>query len=393
MLLEYDAIVIGAGIAGAGVAAELASDRRVALVEMEDHPGVHATGRSAAVYSELYGNQVIRRLTLASGDYFRSVGEHPFMRPRSCFHVATVAQRARLDRFFAQPDVAANAHRIGEAELRRAIPLLRPGTIVAAVAERNAQDLDVDAIHRHFLKSFRRSSGVLHLSQRVTGLAYRAQAWTVTTPGMRLSAPVVVNAAGAWGDVIARLAGLEPVGLEPRRRTVALVDLPSVEGAESWPMTVDIDEQFYFKPDAGKLLISPADETLSAPMDIFPEELDIAVAADRIQQVLDIPIRRVSHSWAGLRTFAPDRSPIIGFDGNAAGFFWLVGQGGYGIQTAPSVSRLAASLIRGDGVPPDLAAMGIAASDVSPTRPSLRSSHLAAGATGNPSTENSHNGR
>ena len=372
MLLEYDAIVIGAGIAGAGVAAELARDRRVALVEMEDHPGVHATGRSAAVYSELYGNEVVRRLTRASYEFFQGDGEQCFARPRACFHVATAAQCDRLDRFFAQPDVASHADRIEEAELRNTISALRPGTLIAAVAERNAHDLDVDAIHKHFLKAFRMLGGVLHLSERVTELAHTAQAWTVATTSKLMRAPVVVNAAGAWGDVVARMAGVKPIGLEPRRRTAALIDLPTIDGAQSWPMTVDIDEQFYFKPDAGKLLISPADETPSEPLHAFPEELDIAIAADRVQEVLDIPIRRVSHSWAGLRTFAADRTPIIGFDAAAPGFFWLVGQGGYGIQTAPSASRLAAALTRGEGVPADLAKLGIQASDVAPDRPGLR---------------------
>lgn len=337
MLLEYDAIVIGAGMAGASIAAELARDRRVALVEMEDHPGVHATGRSAAVYSELYGNKVVRRLTRASNHFFQGDGEQCFARPRACFHVATAAQHERLERFFAKPDVASHADWIGEAELRSTISAMRPGTLIAAVAERNAQDLDVDAIHRHFLKTYGTLGGALHLSERVTDLAYTIHAWTVTTSTKRLRAPIVVNAAGAWGDVVARMAGVKPVGLEPLRRTAALIDLPAIDSAQAWPMTVDIDEQFYFKPDAGRLLISPADETPVEPSDAFPEELDIAIAADRVQKVLDIPIRRVSHSWAGLRTFAPDRTPIIGFDEEAPGFFWLVGQGGYGIQTAPSV--------------------------------------------------------
>jgi D-arginine dehydrogenase len=375
MLLKYDVIVIGAGIAGAGVAAELARDRRVALVEMEDHPGAHATGRSAAVYSELYGNEIVRRLTRASYDFFQGDDKRRFVRPRACFHVATAAQCDRLDRFFAQPDVAANADRIGEAELRSVIPALRPGIVIAAIAERNAQDLDVDAVHQHFLKTCRGFGGVLHLSERVTALAHSEQAWTVTTTTQRLRAPIVVNAAGAWGDVVAHMASLRPIGLEPRRRTAALIDLPYVDGAESWPMTVDIDEQYYFKPDAGKLLISPADETLSEPLDAFPEELDIAIAADRVQAVLDVPIQRVSHSWAGLRTFAPDRTPVIGFDEDAPGFLWLVGQGGYGIQTAPSISRLAASLIRSEGIPPDLAEAGMQASDVAPGRLNRRSAH------------------
>lgn len=368
-MIETDVIVIGAGIAGAGVAAELAADRRVLILEMEERPGVHTTGRSASVHSETYGNPCVRRLSRASRDHFLEGAEgRSFATDRGCLYLATEAQLDRLDAFGRQPTVAPAVERIGESELRALNPLFRPGVVVAALFEREARSLDVDAIHADYLRRFRRAGGILECSAPVERLDRRGGAWTVEAGGRRFRAPLVVNAAGAWGDVVAGLAGVRPIGLQPLRRTVALVDPPAGVDVSRWPMAVDIDEQFYLKPDAGRIILSPADETPMDPCDAWAEEIDIAVAVDRVQQVVDLPVHRVAHSWAGLRTFAPDRSPVAGYDAEASGFFWLVGQGGYGIQTVPALSRFAAAMARGEDMPGDLRTLGLQAADLAPGR-------------------------
>ena len=369
MQIECDVVIIGAGIAGAGVAAELSTDRRVALLEQEGHPGIHSTGRSAALHSEIYGNACIRALTQASRAFFLAGDEGaPFFKERGCLHVATERQLDLLDAFASQPNVAPVVTRLDAEAARSLIPVLKPGRIVAALAESHAYDLDVDAVHRHFLKRLRRNGGELHCSSPVATCAFNGGRWAATAGEVTFVAPILVNAAGAWGDVVAGLAGVRPLGLQPKRRTALIVDAPPGVSPADWPAVIDIGEQFYFKPEAGKILMSPADETPVGPCDAYPDETDVAVAVDRIQQVADIPVRRIDHSWAGLRTFAPDKTPVVGYDPDAPGFFWLVGQGGYGIQTSPALSRLAAALMRHDPIPEDLAERQVREGDLVPAR-------------------------
>lgn len=359
---QCDVIVIGAGMAGVGVAACLASDLRVVLLEQEPYPAMHATGRSAALYSEIYGNSHIRELTRASRNFFLEGSEsRPFVADRGCLYIATEGQLGRLTSFAAQPGVAAAVDRIEGDALFDLLPVLRPDTVNAALIERNAYDLDVDAIQAHFLRQFRQQGGTLHCSAGAERLAHTRNLWKVEAGASSFQAPIVVNAAGAWGDAVAKLAGVIPVGLEARRRSVLLVDPPQAIDPAQWPAVIDIDEQFYFKPEAGKILMSPADETPVEPYDAWPEDIDLATAIDRIQRVANIPVRQILHSWAGLRTFVSDRTPVVGFDDDVPGFFWLVGQGGYGIQTSPALSSLAASLIRNAGIPDDLAMIDVAA--------------------------------
>jgi D-arginine dehydrogenase len=364
-----DVIVIGGGMAGASVGAELARTRRVILLEREDRPGRHATGRSAALHSEIYGPAAIRALTRASREAFLAPeGAAPFATPRDCLHIAIAGQIPALETFAALPDVQAAVTRLDGAGARALAPLLKPGVVTAALREHNAYDLDVDAIHQHYLRALKARGGVLVCDAAVSGLMRRDGLWIAGWGEHTASAPIVIDAAGAWGDEVAVLAGVAPLGLQPMRRTIALVDLPDPAASRDWPMVIDIDEQFYFKPSSGQLLISPADETPMAPCDAWPEELDIAIAVDRIQQVADLDVSRVPHRWAGLRTFAPDRAPVVGFDPQADGFFWLVGQGGYGIQTAPAMARLAAALALGNAPPADLLAQGLDVADLSPER-------------------------
>ena len=346
---HFDIIVIGAGIAGASVAAELAKKRRVAVLEREDFPGYHSTGRSAALFSEIYGNGVVRALSRASRNFFYTpppgFTEHALVKPRGTLYIARQEQLAHLRAFAQNTDLAGSIRDLTPDEALRACPVLRPDYVAAAIWEGDAADVDVNALHQSYLRQFRAAGGKLVTNAGVQSLASRGGQWIAETTAGSFAAPIVVNAAGAWADTIASKAGARPLKIEPHRRTALLAELPPTIAAGTWPMVIDIDEMFYLKPDAGLLLISPADETPVAPSDVQPEEFDVAVAIDRVEQATTLTITRIRKRWAGLRSFAPDRSPVIGFDADLPGFFWLAGQGGYGIQTAPAAARLAASLL------------------------------------------------
>jgi D-arginine dehydrogenase len=243
------------------------------------------------------------------------------------------------------------------------MPLLRLGHVRGAMLDETAADIDVDALHQHYLKTFLAQGGVIRTDSGVTGIARAGDGWVVEVRGGRFRAAIVVNAAGAWADEIAAMAGVSPIGLMPKRRTAVLIDPPDGTVPDSpgiWPAVVDVEERFYMKPDAGKLLISPADETPSAPCDAQPEEIDVAICIDRIENAFDISVRRIEHKWAGLRSFVADKAPVAGYAPDATGFFWLAGQGGYGIQSAPALSRAAAALVLGRALPGDIAAEGVA---------------------------------
>ncbi|HTD04573.1 FAD-binding oxidoreductase [Undibacterium sp.] len=370
----FDFVVIGAGIAGASVAALLAKSHRVALVEAEEHAGYHTTGRSAALYSEIYGNLVIRALTRASRSFFYDTpagfSDTALVRQRDTLMFARHDQMEALREFQALPDIADAARFISAKEVSRRIPIFAPDYLAGAVLHTGSADIEVDALHRGFLRAFSKAGGTLRLKTVVSEIEYLDGSWYVRSAGGEsLSAPVLINAAGAWADEIAKLAGLAPIGLEPLRRTAVLIDPPENAGdIDGWPAAIDIDEQFYFKPDAGLLLLSPADETLSPPCDAQPEDLDIAIAVDRFERATGKAVTRVRHSWAGLRSFVADRGPVAGFDERATGFFWLAGQGGYGIQTAPALARCAAELALGRDLPEDVSSLGIRKQDLAVTR-------------------------
>jgi D-arginine dehydrogenase len=359
-------------MAGASAAASLSRRGRVALLEAEQHVGYHTTGRSAALYSAIYGNAMIRRLTRASRPFFHAppagFAAEPLTRPRATLYFASTAQAGRLDQFRRDPDIAAATTLLDAQRAQALVPAFRPGYLAQAALETASADIDVHALHQGFLRQMRSLGGQLMLAAPVQQLRHGPQGWTVTAGNAELRAPVLVNAAGAWGDEIAALAGLAPVGLQPLRRTAVLVPPPPGMDCQAWPAAIDIDEEFYFKPDAGLLLLSPADENPSPPCDAQPEELDVATAVYRFEQATTVAVRRVMHQWAGLRVFAPDRSPVVGFDPAAEGFFWLVGQGGYGIQTAPALAELAGALAAGEAVPAWLQQQGVDANDLSPRR-------------------------
>jgi D-arginine dehydrogenase len=368
----FDVAVIGGGIAGAAAAAHLASHARVLVLERETQPGYHATGRSAALFSEIYGNASIRALTRASRAFLfappAGFAESPLVSSRGALYVANAGQLDALDAFASLPDVAAGTRRIDAHEARLFSPALREDYVAAAVYEPDAQDVDVHALHQGYLRWLRERGGRLMNNAGVNAIRRQDDAWTITTEAGVFHARLLVNAAGAWVDEIAALAGAAPIGIQPLRRTAFMVDAPTGSDSDRWPMTIDIDEQFYFKPDAGRLLLSPADETPSAPCDALPDDLDIAVAVDRIEQATTLTITHVRQKWAGLRSFVADRSPVIGYDAAIADFFWIAALGGYGIQTAPSVGRLAAALIQKHPAPADLVALGLDVASIAPAR-------------------------
>jgi D-arginine dehydrogenase len=370
---SYDFLVIGAGIAGASISYELASAGRVALIEAEERPGVHATGRSAALFAPSYGGREIRALTRASRAFFDAPPvdfcEHPLLLQRGCMYLAREDQRPRLHRMAAEIRASGGTVSMIDAEMAIAhVPLLRRGYVAEAALDLDAMDIDVAALHHGFLRGGRAAGVDLRSGDRVITADWRGDRWRLGLLGGEAEARVVINAAGAWADEVARLFGAAPVGLQPLRRTALLVDPPTGCDVGRWPAVIDADEEFYFKPDAGKLLLSPADETLVPPGDVQPEELDIAIGVDRVQAALALEVRRVNHSWAGLRSFAPDRVPVVGFDPVAPGFFWCAGQGGYGIQTAPAMARTAAALALGREAPEDVRAEGLETAHLSPAR-------------------------
>lgn len=369
-----DIVVIGAGMAGASAGYFLAADgAEVVLLEREERPGYHSTGRSAAVYTQAYGNAAVRALTIGGKPFFDAppdgFASHPILTPRGAMFVGRADQVGALERTAAEARALVPSVRTLDAgEARRIVPSLRAGYVAGAVLEPEAMDIDVDALHQGFLRGLRSAGGTVVTDAEVLGLERAAGVWTVTTRAGAFSAPIVIDAAGAWCDEIGRMAGCRPIGLVPKRRTAILFDPPPGTDIARWPLTIDVDETFYFKPDAGKILASPADETPMEPCDVQPDELDIAIAVDRIQQAADLPVRRIEHRWAGLRSFVADKTPIAGFDPAHEGFFWLAGQGGYGIQTAPSLGRVAAALVRGRAMPPDLVALGLSEAVLSPAR-------------------------
>jgi len=354
-MADFDVAIIGAGIAGASLAWFLARDRRVLLLERESQPGYHTTGRSAALFNDPFAHGPLRALTDASRDFYLNpptgFADTPLNRPRAVLvfgpdRAALAASHAALRA------AGSHAELLGRDAALALVPVLRPDGVAAALFEPDCGDLDISVIHAGFLRGMRATGGVLVCDAEVTALGHEAEGWRVGTTAGEFRADVVVNAAGAWADEIARLAGVPPIGLMPLRRSAFL--LPVAHDARDWPVVMAQDESFYFKPEAGQLFVSPANEDASFPHDVQPEELDIAIAIDRMQNATTLDVRRIGRRWAGLRSFVADRAMVAGFDAAAPGFFWLAGQGGHGIQTAPGLARLAAALVRGEEPSGDL---------------------------------------
>lgn len=362
-----DVVVIGGGIAGLSLAARLAVHGRVAVLEGESAPGYHASGRSVAFAHFGLGERVVRTLTALSLPALIEFGtRHPAL------HIASADQLAALD---ALEDVhrqfGCDYARITPEEARALLPVLktRPEHCHAALVDHRSLKLDTHAMLQAHGAELRGAGGELVTGARVSAIVREAGGWRLATAAGVFSAPLLVNAAGAWADDVARMAGVQPIGIEPRRRTVISFAAPDGEDVRHWPFTKTVGEGFYLLPEGrGQVLASSMDQTASVPCDAAAEELDIAIAADRVEQATTLPIRRISHSWAGLRSFAPDELPVIGHAADAPGFVWCAGQGGAGFQTAPALSRIAESVVLGLPFPADCAAAGLSAEVFSPAR-------------------------
>lgn len=368
-----DVIVIGAGIAGASVAWWLAPHARVVLLERESQPGYHSTGRSAALYMASYGAAQVRALTRASLAFYRTppegFGDHPLLSPRGAMMVATPAQVEALEAHWIMlSPINPLAQRLDARDALARVPVLRPERVAGAVFEPDAADMDVHAIHQGFLRGVRRHGGTLVCDAPVTALVREGSVWTVDAGGQRWQAPQVVNAAGAWADDVARRAGVRPIGLVPKRRSAFVFRPPAGVETGGWPLVFGAGEDWYFKPDAGLLLGSPANADPVEPQDVQPEALDIALAIHRIGEMTTLAIDRPLRTWAGLRSFVHDGGLVGGHDPEAEGFFWVAGQGGYGIQTAPAMGEACAARLLGHALPASVRAEGLVFSDLSPQR-------------------------
>ncbi len=372
--LDCDVAVIGAGIAGASAAAFIAPHARVLILEAESQPGYHTTGRSAAFLAESYGAPLVRPLTKASKHFYLSpppgFADVPLSHRRGALYIFDEAGRAK-----AEADAAEFARDIpgvrlmDAAETLALVPVLRREKIAGGVLDPECRDLDVAAIHQGFLRQAKAGGAGLVTNARVERLTQEAGHWRIRlADGRTIRAGRVVNAAGAWVDEVARAAGLAPLGFRPLRRTIIIFAPQTVAVDPAWPVVIEIHEDFYFKPETGRVLASPADETPSPPCDAQPEDIDVAIAVDRLERWTRMDVPRILNKWAGLRTFSPDRVPVVGEDPRAPGFCWCAGQGGYGIQTAWAMGRLTAAVVLGAELPPALIEAGVRAENYAPDR-------------------------
>jgi len=368
----FDTVVVGAGIAGAALAWQLLQDapqHRVLLLEREAQPGMHSTGRSAAMWMPSYGPPAVRALTRASGPFYAApppgFSDVPLLPPRGVLYVAAPGQQATLDALQAELAPACpGLQRLDAAATLARAPWLRADQLLGSLWDAQSTDIDVHALHQGFLRGFRREGGLLRCGAELLSAQWHAgQGWQIALAGgSTLQATRLVNAAGAWGDMLAARCGVAPVGLVPRRRSAFTFRAPAGVATASWPLVASVDaegEGWYLKPDAGQLLGSPANADATHPQDVQPEELDIALAIHRIEAATTLHVGRPTATWAGLRSFVADGELVIGFDDACPGFFWLVGQGGYGIQSAAGAAALAAALVCGRPLPDALRAEGL----------------------------------
>ncbi len=368
-----DFVIIGGGIAGASTGYWLAPHGRVILLERESQPGYHSTGRSAALFMESYGTPQVRALTLASRAFLQApaagFSEHPVLSPRGAMMVASPGQEAQLaEHWDVLRAMSPRARLLDQAAALAQVPVLRPDKVMGAVFEPDAADMDVHAIHQGYLRGMRRAGGSVVCDAGVTSLHRASGLWQVRAGDRAWEAPVVLNAAGAWADRVAALAGVRPIGLQPKRRSAMIFAPPEGIATAGWPLVFGAEEDWYFKPDAGMLLGSPANADPVEPQDVQPEELDIALAIHRIEEMTTLEIRRPTRTWAGLRSFVTDGDLVGGFDPSVPGFFWVAAQGGYGIQTSAAMGEACAALARGLPIPKHIGAFGLTVAMLAPSR-------------------------
>lgn len=370
---ECDFLIVGAGIGGTSCAHFLSRDHSVILLEMEDRPGYHTTGRSVAIYTEAYGPRTIRALAIAGGEFF----QHPpsaFTEIALCkqFGLVFIAREDQTgtlyDALESVKELSANIAEISVDKVRELVPVMRPDYMAAAFLDPNTLSLDVDAIYQGYIRGLKSNGADIVTDAEALGFEHKGEKWHVRTKAGEFAAPVVINAAGAWADVVAERAGARTVGLQPKRRTVIAFPAPDGVDTSSWPVIFDCEEKFYFKVDAGTILGSPADETPVPAQDIQPDELDIAITVDRIQRATTLKVERITRKWAGLRSFVDDQVPVVGYAPDVEGFFWCAAQGGYGIETSYGMGRVSAALASGRSLPEDIKTLGVTESDLSPSR-------------------------
>jgi D-arginine dehydrogenase len=376
---SFDVVIVGAGIAGASLAWQLAQTGGVTgtvlLLERESQPGAHATGRSAAMFMQSYGPPAARALTRASAAFYRQppagfADGVPLLGPRGALYVAAPGEQALMDHTEHQLRTTGTAvQRLDAAAVLRLAPCLRPERVAGGLLEPDACDIDVHALHQGFWRGARRAGVALWAEAELAGARHDGRGWSVElADGRRLRAGRLVDAAGAWADEVARRCGLAGLALQPRRRSAFTFDPPAGCGISRWPLVAAMDESWYLKPDAGRLLGSPANADDTVPQDVQPEELDIALGIARIEAATTLTIRRPAATWAGLRTFSPDDELVIGPDPRQPAFVWLAGQGGYGIQSAWGASRLAADGLAGRPLDAALQAAGVQPGRMTPDR-------------------------
>ena len=341
-----DVIIIGGGIAGTSAAAALAENGNIVLLEQEAQPGYHSTGRSAATFAPYYGPEIIQQLSALSKSLLTTppteFSATPFTSPKGELMLGREQDKEEIEKH-----LALGMQPLSLQEAREYVPLIRGDNISEILYTDNMLDIDVDALHQAYIKRLKTLGGQLHCNAQVTDLHYESKLWHVCTGNDVWRAPVIVNASGAWADHIATMAGLKPLGIKPKRRSAALVPYLPDTNMSDWPMVFGAAENFYCTPFGNGLMISPADATPVDPQDAWPDDLDIARGIHEFQQYIDYDVDLVDHQWAGLRNFAPDGEPVVGFDQKLEGFFWLAGQGGYGIQTSPAMAGLCRQIIQG----------------------------------------------
>ncbi|WP_374372111.1 NAD(P)/FAD-dependent oxidoreductase [Dongia sp.] len=368
-----DFLVIGAGISGAAAAAQLADGGTVTMIEMEERPGYHSTGRSAALYTPNYGPAIVRAVISASVEFYRDpptgFTEHPIFSPRQALTFVGAGEEGRIDEFMQAATPATPMQEISPAHACELAPLLRREAVARAALDPHVMDMDAHAIHLGYLKMFKARGGNLATDQRIVGLDRSGGLWRATSAGGDVfEAPIMINAAGAWADEIGRMAGLAPIGLQPKRRTAIIIAGDPALTPHNMPAIDDGVTEAYVKPDAGKLMASLGDATPSPACDAQPEDIDMAMIVDWLERTSHLTVRRIEHSWAGLRSFVADDCPVVGFDPGSDGFFWLAGQGGYGIMLASALGRITSDLIRSGSISAALTDKGISESALSPAR-------------------------
>ena len=363
MIVQTDVVVIGGGIAGISAAFQLSKSRRVVLLEREAQLAHHTTGRSAAVYIVNYGGPIAMRLTKASRGFLDNTpyADHPVLEDRGVLMVGDETSRAQIEALAAEGNALdPTIELVDGATVRAMVPVLREEAAVVGMYEPNGSGMDVMGLHQAFVRGAVASGTEILRHEGALRAERTGDRWTVVASNVTVHADTIVNAAGAWGDEVASMVGAEPVGLEPMKRTAFTA--PVAADPSAWPLVhVDsADGPAYFKPEAGgQLLCSPADEKPSVPCDAKPEELDVAMAIDRLNAMTTLGIRSVASTWAGLRTFSADRQPVLGMDPDVPGFCWMVGQGGTGITTAAASGEVVAAAVRGEALPEHLVDLGL----------------------------------